>query len=78
MMSNNHKNKSTMNFVLVNPQHVKVSNPVIMETIMLEQEEHVHDPFFKEQSCNTLLATMQKNKDISKLYIRHMAKNCFK
>ena len=79
MMINQHKNKRTMNFVLVNPQHVTVSNRVIMETIMSEQEENLDGHFLqKAQSCNTLLATMQKNKDISKLYIRRMAKHCFK
>ena len=38
-MSNQHKNKSTMNFVLVNPQYINVCNPVTKETIMFKEEE---------------------------------------
>ncbi len=77
-MSNNHKNKSTMNFVLVNPQHVTVSNPVTMETIMSEQEEHLHDHFLYRSVMQYLVGNNAKNEYINKLFIRHMAKNCFK
>ncbi len=54
-----------MNFVLVNPQHVNVSNPVTKETIMFKQEEINMTTFFTEKSCNLLLATMQNKEDIS-------------
>ena len=64
-MSKAHNNNSTMNFVLVNPQHVNVSNPVTKETIMFKQEEINMTTFFTEKSCNLLLATMQNKEDIS-------------
>jgi hypothetical protein len=54
-----------MNFVLVNPQHINVSNPVTKETITSQQEEIKNDPFSTEKSCNTLLATMQNKDDVS-------------
>ena len=54
-----------MNFVLVNPQHINVSNPVTKEMIRSQQEETKHDPFSTEKSCNPLLATMQNKDDVS-------------
>jgi len=54
-----------MNFVLVNPQHINVSNPVTKETIRSQQEEIKHDPFSTEKSRNPLLATMQNKDDVS-------------
>jgi hypothetical protein len=65
MSNKQHKNKSTVNFVLVNPQHINVRNPVTTETIRSQQEEIKHDPLFTEKSCNPLLATMQNKDDLS-------------
>ncbi len=48
-----------MNFVLVKPQDINVSNPVMKETIMSHQEEFIHDHFLNEKACTTLLAPMQ-------------------
>jgi hypothetical protein len=60
-----------MNFVLVNPQHINVSNTVTTETIRSQQEEIKYDPFFSEKSCNPLLATMQNKDDVSSYIYRN-------
>ena len=54
-----------MNCVLVNPQHINVSNPVTKEMRGSQQEEIKHDPFSTEKSRNPLLATMQNKDDVS-------------
>ena len=54
-----------MNFILVNPQHIVVSNPIHEETIMPQQEYANMITFFTEKTCNTWLAFMQHKDDIS-------------
>ena len=54
-----------MNFVLVNPQQINVSNPVNEETIKSQQEKANMITFSTEKTCNTLLAPMQHKDDIS-------------
>ena len=54
-----------MNFVLVKPQHVNVSNPVTEETIMSQQEEIKHDHFLYRKDMYYIAssyATQGKNK----------------
>ena len=42
-----------MTFVLVNPQYINVSNPVMEETIMSQQEEIKHDHFlYRKDMCH--------------------------
>ena len=55
-----------MAFVLVNPQYINVSNPVMEETIMSQQEKKSNMITFSiEKTCATLLAPMQHKDDIS-------------
>ena len=54
-----------MNFVLVNPQHINVRNPVHEETIKSQQEKANMITFSTEKTCTTLLAPMQHKDDIS-------------
>ena len=54
-----------MNFVLAKPQHKNVSNRVMEETIMSQQEEIKRDHFSTEKTCATLLAHMQHKENIS-------------
>ena len=61
-----------MNFVLLNPQHINVRNPVTTEAKKSQEEEIKHDPFSTEKSCNPLLATMQNKYDVS----RSIHRNC--
>ena len=54
-----------MTFVLVNPQYINVSNPVMEETIMSQQERNHMITFSIEKTCATLLAPMQHKDNIS-------------
>ena len=54
-----------MNFVLVNPQQINVSNPVNEETIKSQQEKAKIITFSTEKTCNTLLAPMQHKDGLS-------------
>ena len=46
-----------MNFVLVNPQHINVSNPVNEETIMSQQKEIKYDHFLYRKDMYYLVST---------------------
>ena len=54
-----------MNFVLLNAQHINVSNSVNEETIKFQQENTNMIIFSRENTCNTLLAPKQHKADIS-------------
>ena len=56
-----------MTFVLVNPQYINVSNPVMEETIMSQQEEIKHDHFlYRKDMCHLVssYATQGKYKQL--------------
>ena len=58
-----------MNFVLVYPQHTYVSNHVMEETFMTQQDEIKHDHFLYIKDKYYFLALMQHKDDlISCLY----------
>ncbi len=46
-----------MTFVLVNPQYINVSNPVMEETIMSQQEEIKHDHFLYRKDMYHFLSS---------------------
>ncbi len=46
-----------MNFVLVKPQHINVSNPVMEETIMSQQEEIKQDHFLYRKDMYHLVSS---------------------
>ncbi len=46
-----------MNFFLVKPQHRNVSNPVIEETIMPQQEDIKHDHFLYRKDMSHLVSS---------------------
>ena len=62
-MSNQHKNKSTMNFVFCDPQHIKLVIPVTKELQCSNRKKINMTSFFIEKSCNPLLAPMQNKED---------------
>ena len=64
-MSNPHKKTKHHGLVLVNPQHISVSNPVNEETIKFQQGKASMIIFSTENTCNTLLAPKQHKDDIS-------------
>ena len=51
-----------MNFVLVIPQHINVSNPV---TKMFKQEENQHDHFLYRKVVHSFVSKMQNKEDTS-------------
>jgi hypothetical protein len=53
-----------MNFVLVNQQHINVSNPMSKETIMSHQEEIKNDSFLYRKVMQSFVGTYAKD-DIS-------------
>ena len=65
-----------MNFVLVNPQHINVRNPVTSETIRSHQEEHQHDYFPYRIVRQYLVSKMQNKEDISSYIHRKVWLNC--
>ena len=65
-----------MNFVLVNPQHINVRNPVTSETIRSHQEENQHDYFPYRIDMQYLVSKMQNKEDISSNIHRNVWLNC--
>ncbi len=62
-MSNQHKNKRTMNFVFYDPQHIKWAIPVTKELQCSNRKKINMTSFFIEKSCNPFLAPMQNKED---------------
>ncbi len=54
-----------MTYVLVKSQHRNVSNPVVEETFMSQQDESNMITFSTGKTCTTLLAPMQHKDNIS-------------
>ena len=65
-----------MNFVLVNPQYINVSNPVTKETIRFKQEEINMATFFTEESCDLLLAKCKTKRTYAAIYIEFVWSTC--
>ena len=62
-MSNQRKNKSTMNFVFCDPQHEKWVIPVTKELQCSNRKKINMTSFFLEKSFYPLLAPMQNKED---------------
>ncbi len=58
-----------MNFVLVNPQYLYVSNPVNTETILSYQEENQHEHFLYKKIMQSFVSNNARQRGHNQPFI---------